>query len=163
MITLMQDTREQCPLHFDPERFTVEIDTLPVGDYGIKGFSDWDCPDFIVERKSLDDLCGSLGNGRERFLREIEKMRQFGFRALVIEADESDVQEGAYRSQIHPSSVLSSLDALSVRCGLHVFWCNNAAGAARKVESLATKFIHGIEKRANAAKGLPPLRKETAK
>lgn len=77
------DTREQCPLPITA--YPVERTGLPVGDYGIKGFSDWENPRFIVERKSLADLCGSLSNDRERFMREIEKLRQFAFRAIVIE------------------------------------------------------------------------------
>ena len=138
------DTREQAPLPI--RRFLVERAGLPVGDYGVKGFSDWSNPRFIVERKSLDDLAGSLGNGRERFLREIEKLRQFGFRALVIEGQRADVEAHAYRSSIAPASILGTLDALAVRAGLHVFWCGDAEGAARQVESLAEKFVRGIEK-----------------
>jgi len=51
------------------KRFPVERATLPAGDYGLRGFSDWANPVFIVERKSGADLCGSLGKGRERSLR----------------------------------------------------------------------------------------------
>ncbi len=141
---ILVDTREQSPLPI--RRFPVELATLPVGDYGVKGFSDWSCPRFIIERKSLDDLCHSLGKGRERFLREIEKMRQFEFRGLVIEATESDIRSGEYRSQISPASVMGSLDALAVRAGLHICWCGDAIGAARKVESLVEKFVRGLTK-----------------
>jgi hypothetical protein len=35
---------------------TLQVVGLPVGDYGIRGF---------CERKSLSDLCDSLGTGRE--------------------------------------------------------------------------------------------------
>jgi ERCC4-type nuclease len=138
------DTREQSPLRF--ENVPSERATLPVGDYGIRGFSDWENPAFIVERKNLEDLCRSLGTDRERFLREIEKMRGFRFRGLVIEAVEDQVHLHQYRSLISPSAILSTLDALSVRAGLHVFWCGDPAGAAAKVESLAMMFTRGIQK-----------------
>jgi len=92
--TILIDTREQTPLAFD-RRFPTERATLPVGDYGVRGFSDWSNPAFVIERKTLDDLCGSLGTGRERFLREVERMRQFRFRALVIEAHKDQVTLGA--------------------------------------------------------------------
>ncbi|MFA5135712.1 MAG: ERCC4 domain-containing protein [Patescibacteria group bacterium] len=141
---ILIDTREQLPLRFT--RFASEVATLPVGDYGVKGFSDWQCPRFVVERKELNDLCGSLGNGRERFLREIEKMRQFEFRALVIEATEIQIQNHEYTSQILPASVFGTLDALRVRCNLHVLWCGDAVGAATQVENLVEKFITGIVK-----------------
>jgi len=143
--TILIDSREEARLRID-KRFPVEIVGLPVGDYGIRGFSDWNNPAFIVERKSLDDLCGSLGKGRARFLREIEKMRQFRFRALVIEAARDTVALGTYQSLVSPASLLSTLDALSVRAGLHVYWCGDAEGAARQVESLVRQFVRGIEK-----------------
>lgn len=143
-ITIQIDTREQAPLPI--LRFPVERVGLPCGDYGVKGFSDWSNPRFAIERKSLDDLTGSLGKGRQRFMREIEKLRQFTFRALVIEAWLADVENHIYRSELAPASVLGTLDALEVRTGLHVFWCGDADGAARKVESLAEKFARGIMK-----------------
>lgn len=143
-IIIQIDTREQAPLSI--QRFPIERIGLPCGDYGIKGFSDWTRPAWICERKSLNDLAGSLGKDRERFMREIEKLRQFAFRALVIEATQADVEAHAYRSDISPASILGTLDALAVRAGLHVFWCGDAQGAARKVESLAEKFVRGLIK-----------------
>src|SRR5690554_3126729 len=95
--TILIDTREQCPLVI--RRYPVEVIGLPVGDYGIRGFSDWHNPAFIIERKSLDDLAGSLFQGRNRFMAEIEKMRQFGFRALVIEGHKDQVIMGQFRSK----------------------------------------------------------------
>jgi len=142
--TIVQDTREQCPL--DIRAYPVEVAGLPVGDYGVRGFSAWDNPAFIVERKSLDDLCGSMGRGRNRFMREIERMRQFRFRALLIEADRATVQAGDYRSKIAPTALLATLDALAVRCGLHVYWCNDPQGAARQLESLVRQFVRGVAK-----------------
>ena len=138
------DTREQNPLKI--QGYQIVIEALPVGDYGIVGFSDWQNPAFIVERKSLDDLTASLTKGRDRFIREVEKMRQFRFKALLIEADRLDVVAKAYRSAVSPVSILASLDALSVRCGLQVFWCDSPDGCARQFESLVRQFCRGIEK-----------------
>ena len=142
--TILIDSREQSPLVF--ENLPSVRATLPVGDYGLRNFSDWENPAFIVERKSLPDLCHSLGKDRERFLREVKKMRGFRFRALVIEGTQDMIELKQYRSLISPAAILSTLDALSVRAGLHVFWCGDAEGAARKVESLALMFVRGIQK-----------------
>lgn len=142
--TIQVDSREQAPLTIT--RFPVEVVGLPVGDYGIKGFSDWTRPYFAIERKSIDDLAGSLGRERDRFMREIEKLRQFRFAGLVIEADRAQVEMKHYVSQIAPSSILATLDALAVRCNLHVFWAGDRAGAAEQVESLALMFVRGIAK-----------------
>ena len=141
---VLLDRREQAPPPI--KAYRVEWVTLPVGEIGIKGFSDWVNPAFIIERKSLADLTGSLGRGRERFMREIEKLKQFGFRALVIEATKAQVAAGAYRSTISPASVLSTLDALAVRANLHLFWCEDSEGCARQVESLVRQFARGIER-----------------
>ncbi|KKK70400.1 hypothetical protein LCGC14_2924390, partial [marine sediment metagenome] len=86
--------------------------------------------------------------------RKIEKMRQFRFRALVIEATEAEAAEGEYRSEIPVKSLFSTLDVLIVRVNLHVLWCGSPAGAARKVESLATQFIEGIKKEGALAFGV---------
>jgi ERCC4-type nuclease len=112
----------------------------------VANFSDWGNPAFILERKSLPDLCGSLGKGRERFFRECEKMRAFRFRALVIEATPDQVEDAQYRSLISPASLISTLDALAVRHGLHIIWCGSHLGAARKVENLARMFLRGVQK-----------------
>lgn len=138
------DSREQRPLGI--EAYPTIDQGLPVGDYGILGFSDWNNPAFIVERKSLDDLVGSLTEGRERFLKEIEKMRQFRFRAVLIEGTVDQVGLGQYVSQATPQSILASLDAIAVRANVHLFWCGDASGAARQLERLVRQFCRGVEK-----------------
>ena len=142
---VLQDTREQWPLQI--AAFPVEVGTLPVGDYGLKGFSDWQNPGFVVERKTLDDLIQSLVfDDRSRFLREIEKLRQFRFRGLLVEGHQQQVATGDYRSKATPESMTASLDALSVRAGIHIFWCGDHDGAARQLEGLVRQFVRGIEK-----------------
>lgn len=143
-LRILIDSREQCPLDFGT--WPTIRRGLPCGDYGVEHFSDWQNPQFIVERKSLDDLTQSLGRGRRRFMAECMKLRQFRFAALVIESTIDQVALGQYRSTIAPASVLSSLDCLAVRCGIHIFWSGDPAGAADRVASLARMFLRGIEK-----------------
>ena len=138
------DSREQRPLEISA--YPTVVQGLPVGDYGIEGFSDWANPAFVVERKSLDDLVGSLTQGRKRFFAEIEKMRRFGFRGLLIEGTRDQVVLGQYVSRATPQSVLASLDAIAVRAGVHLFWCGAAAGAARQLEGLVRQFVRWVEK-----------------
>lgn len=142
--TLLIDTREQLPLMFDD--WPTASATLPVGDYGIAGFSDWDNPRFVVERKSLSDLIGSLTFGRDRFMREVEKLRQFGFAAIVIEASEAEVLNGNYNSRTPPQSILASLAAIQVRAGVHILWVGDRHGAEVCVKRLARQFGRGIAK-----------------
>lgn len=140
--TIQIDTREKLPLAF--HRFKSEVCKLDFGDYGIKGHSDLNNPGFIIERKSLSDLIGSLTCGRDRFFREVEGLRRFRFAGLVIEADRSDVETGGYRSAANPGAILASLDAIQVRAGIHVLWCGTPGGAARCVESLVSLHVRGL-------------------
>jgi len=142
--TIIIDTREQLSLVFTG--LPSKRGKLECGDYGIDGFSDLGHRRFIAERKSLPDLVGTFGKGRERFLREVELLTRYEFRALVIEARQEEVEAEAYQSAIAPSSVFSTLDALAVRANLHVYWCRDAKGAATQVENLVRMFARGIEK-----------------
>lgn len=136
------DTREQRPLVVSD--YETERVTLPVGDYGIRGFSDWSNPAFILERKSLDDLVNSLT--QERFFREIEKLRAFYFAGLLIEGLRDQVEMHQYRSLIHPNAALARIDAIEVRCRIHVIWAGSSAGAAARLCGYARQFARGIEK-----------------
>lgn len=142
--TILVDSREQMPL--DIRAYPVEVVGLPVGDYGIKGFSGWENPQFIIERKSLSDLIGSLTQGRERFLREVEKLREFRFAAIVIEAYESEILRWDYESKATPQSILQSLAAIQVRAGVHVIWAMDRPGAVTALEQLVRQFCRGVEK-----------------
>ena len=140
--TIQIDTREQRPLPITA--YPVESVALPVGDYGIRGFSNWTCPQFIVERKSLDDLVQSLTFDRPRFDREIMKLRQFAFHSLLIEGNQGEVEFEQYRSTVSPNAILQSLAAYQVRCNLHVIWAGDSQGAARALERLVRQLVRGI-------------------
>ena len=70
---LVQDTREQKPLFTDPpDGLEVITDTLPHGDYSIRGFEDR----FAIERKQMSDFYGYIGKERERTTRKMEEFRR---------------------------------------------------------------------------------------
>ena len=79
-------------------------------------------------------------------MREVEKMRQFRFAAIVIEATEAEVAAGQYGSKATPQSILQSLAAIQVRAGVHVIWAGDSVGAAEALERLVRQFHRGIEK-----------------
>lgn len=155
-VTILVDTREQAPLAFTA--YPVEQTTLPVGDYGVRNFSDWSNPQFIIERKSLGDLVSSLTHGRARFMREVEKMRAYRFAAIVIEAWQSHIKDGEYRGMATPQSILASLAAIQVRAGVHIIWAGSPEGAAQTVERLVRQFVRGIEKDYQRLRALSPDR-----
>ncbi len=143
-LTIVVDSREQNSLSFT---LPVEKGSLITGDYSIKGLEKF----VAIERKSADDLVGSLKNGqRVRFERELSRGRGLDYFALVIECDLADLAGGCYRSEMHPASVVQSLMAFSVRYRLPIFFCPDRNYAAQVVESLLTKYVAEIEKRLKA-------------
>ncbi len=60
----------------------ITFRALHTGDYSIKGYEDV----IALERKSLQDMVGSLMNGRSRFLAEMERLAQFPYKCLCIES-----------------------------------------------------------------------------
>jgi ERCC4-type nuclease len=100
------DSREKEALQF-PRLRTIRK-TLGEGDYQIVGISD-----FSVERKaSLDELSGCcMGTNRERFERELFRLRPYSFKRLIIVGAtcDEDVLTYRYFSRIAPKAVLSSL------------------------------------------------------
>jgi len=115
-LVLVIDTREQAP--YTPGGVPSLRRKLDYGDYSIKGFE----RQVSVERKSLDDFYLSIGRNRDRFKRMLERMQEAEFRGLVIEAYEDEVlsPELSY-SNIHRNSVYSTIIALEIKYGLHIY------------------------------------------
>ena len=67
-MTIIIDNREQKPLEFS---VPTKRGTLAVGDYRAE-FSDGSVSQVVFERKSINDLYGTLSKGYSRFKREIE-------------------------------------------------------------------------------------------
>jgi len=102
-VVALQDSREQLPLDLAPLR--VEVATLPTGDYSVRGLEHV----VAIERKSLGDLLSCVGQERERFDREVQRLLGFPTRALVVEASWADLEAGQWRSQITPAQAIGSL------------------------------------------------------
>ncbi len=126
--TILVDTREQCPWQF--ENLPSERATLDAGDYSVKGLEHL----IAVERKSLDDLLACVGRGRDRFRRELQRLRSYRFRCLVVEADHADLEGGVWRSQLKPSHVLGSLSAWQCQFELPIWLAGNHERAGRFAE-----------------------------
>jgi DNA excision repair protein ERCC-4 len=90
---IIVDTREQAPYTFagipsdtpeggGPYSVTIARRTLQSGDYSIEGLESI----VAVERKSIADLFGTIGQGRDRFVRELERLSAYRYAAVVFEA-----------------------------------------------------------------------------
>lgn len=143
---IVVDTREQNAYHFKhlPGPPEVIYKALESGDYSIEGYEDR----IAIERKSLADLFGSTGIGRERFEREFERLSKFQYAALVIEAGLDDIflKSPAY-TKMMPKSVFRTLLAWSIRYKVYVWPCPDRNFAERLTYLLLEKFyIEATEK-----------------
>ena len=99
------DSREQAPFQFAGFPVDVETGTLATGDYSVPGFEDR----VAVERKSLSDLLGCLTHDRDRFIRELERLRGYESVSVVVEAAFDDLAAGRYRSRMRPEAAVQSV------------------------------------------------------
>lgn len=98
--TVVRDTREQRGWFFRP---MVER-TLKCGDYTVKELDKY----LRIERKgSFEELAGNLGRKvlRARFEREMEAMRNYPLRLLVVEENPSELDTPLLHSTIPSESV----------------------------------------------------------
>jgi DNA excision repair protein ERCC-4 len=137
---LIVDTREQRPYTFAG----ALTRTLHTGDYSVEGLED----SVAIERKSVSDLLGCIGGGRERFERELERLGRMPYPTLIVEASLRDVLQGNVRCALHPNAVLGSLCAWSMRYRLPIWFCGDRRTAEIATERLllkAAKYSRGSE------------------
>jgi len=129
-VTVIIDNREQLPFTLAPMK-TVR-GTIQTGDYGILGLENR----IAVERKSLDDLCGVVGVGRERFEREIQRLLAYEVHAIVVEASWIDIEAGMWRSKVTSAAVMGSLMSWQAR-GVNILM----AGRRDIADRLAARLL----------------------
>ena len=82
----------------------------------------------------MDDLLACVGRERDRFKRELQRLRAYRFRCLVVEASYADLERGEWRSKIQPSHVLGSLAAWMAQYSLPIWLAGDHESAARFAE-----------------------------
>lgn len=147
------DTREQNPLLFG--NLPTKVGTLDAGDYSIDGLTHL----IAVERKGLDDLLACCGRERDRFKRELQRLRAYRFRLLVIEADAATLESGVrggtpWRSTLKPTHVLGSLAAWTAQYGLPVWLAGTHEAAGRFVERYLYQCARAVLSENSSAVGL---------
>lgn len=132
--TIAIDQQEKKPFTFWD--YPVETKHLKTGDYSIIGFEESIC----IERKSHADAYGTIGSGRARFKRELERMVWFDYAAIVIECSLGQFLIPPSFSKLHPSSAINSLVSWSVRYGVHVFFCDRRKHARTLTFRILEKY-----------------------
>ena len=141
------DTREQRPFDFSAFGAETMTGSLPTGDYSIAGMENI----VSVERKELSDILNCLGSERERFFRELDRLRGYEAAAIVIESPLAVIAAGRYRSRINPKSAIQSIIAIQAQYRLPVFFAKDRTEAAGYVFHFLRHFQNMIERRYRAA------------
>lgn len=146
--TILRDDREQSGFRFEgltadaakknkPLIVPVEERRLPTGDYSIDGLESL----VTIERKSLADLYGTLGGGRERFEAEHQRMAKLAFAAVVIEADWATILlSPPPMSELNPKTIFRTAISWSIRYGVHWLAMPDRAMAEKTTFHLLNKF-----------------------
>lgn len=147
--TVIKDTREQDGYTF--EKFNgryascngMVVRKLDTGDYSLVGLEDKVC----IERKGrVSELAINLGKDKYRFMREIERMKEFPFRFLILEFSLEDVMDFPERSDIPEEKwdsikvtnkyMLKMLIEFQMYDDIHVIFCGNKKNAKLVVNSI---------------------------
>jgi len=151
--TIIKDTREKQGYTFAASRTKYHVckgmvvRKLDTGDYSVEGLEDKVC----VERKaSVVELANNVGVSRRRFDAEIERMKEFPHRFLVLEfslTDLMDFPEGSDVSdreikklRITNKYMLRYLMELQINHGVNVIFCDSKKNAKWTVLSILKRI-----------------------
>lgn len=134
--TIVIDNQEKLPLVFDQSACNVVTGDLWLADYSIIGRE----TAWAIERKSLADYVGSITAGRDRFFRELDELRGYEFKRIIVEADACDVTLMHYRSSVHPNSVWGTTYKIEVDFGIPVIFCGDHDQSAKWVQGILTRL-----------------------
>lgn len=124
-LRIVCDSREQAPFTFAGFPAVVEVEALQAGDYSVRGFENR----IAIERKTLDDLLNSISTERDRFSRELQRLKACDAACVVVESPASALRSGRYRSRMDPASAWQSVIALSMRFRVPFWFCDSRADA----------------------------------
>ena len=99
---VLVDSAEQLPYTFERVRADAKeggglirvhtrVASIKPGDYSIDGYQSM----VKIERKTKNDLFGTLTEGRRRFVKEMEKLREYDAAYIVIECEASEIAKGS--------------------------------------------------------------------
>jgi ERCC4-type nuclease len=141
------DDREGLPYSFigcDPKRIVLtNRKRLKTGDYSLKEYEN----EINIERKTLEDLFSTLGQERERFKEEFERLNQSVFAAVVIEASLEEVLNPSefhqdWHSLLNSNSVFGTITSWSIRYPkVHWFFGGNRSNSERITFDLIRKYF----------------------
>jgi|TARA_B100000085_G_scaffold285459_1_gene321541 ERCC4-type nuclease len=151
--TIIKDTREKQGYTFEASRTKYHVckgmvvRKLDTGDYSVEGLEDKVC----IERKaSVVELANNVGVSRRRFDAEIERMKEFPHRFLILEfsltnlmdfPEGSDVPDKEIKKlRITNKYMLRYLMELQINHGVNVIFCDSKKNAKWTVLSILKRI-----------------------
>ncbi len=130
------DSNEQQPYKFG--KIPTIRKLLDTGDYSIEGMES----SIVIERKSQSDFYGSIvGDGRERLYNLMDRASGAGFKAYVIECEESVLMTPELTfSGINPHSVYATIASWEVKFGFHFYYGDRRACAVKVANWLIVHY-----------------------
>ncbi|MEQ8788904.1 MAG: hypothetical protein RIC55_21510 [Pirellulaceae bacterium] len=103
-ISVLYDHREE-PTQLDTAPLPMVRGTLEVGDYVLEAMPKY----AVVERKTPADFLTCCGRERKRLDSQLERMRQFPARLLIVELSWQQIEAGDWREDVSPESTRGTL------------------------------------------------------
>ncbi len=136
MPRIVIDTREQ-ERNISQYEFSNSIrKKLDAGDYALEGYEKL----ITIERKTKEDAYNSLGNGRSRLRKEMERLLSYRFAAIVIECSLQSFLSPPPYSKLNPKSAINTLVAWSIQYSVHFKFCGNRKSAMAMTFSYLRHF-----------------------
>ena len=142
---VIKDTREQDGYYFSQYGNCLGMveQKLDTGDYAVQGLEDKVC----VERKGcVEELAINLGQKKHAFLNEVDRMKEFPHKFLVLEFSLQDLVDFPENSRIPEKKkafvkitgkyMLKCLMEFQLHDGVHVLFCGNKHNAFLTVSSI---------------------------
>ena len=142
--TIIVDTREQKPWLF--EDHIVANKKLDTGDYSLEGFEHL----FTIERKrSVSEIAGNISE--RRFDNELDRMRDFKHKFILLEFNLSDVLSYPVGStvpkklwdnlKITGKYILKYLTDISMKYDIHIIYCGSTSNAEEMALSIMKRIV----------------------
>lgn len=146
-MVIVVDTREQLPYLFKKYDYEIIKKGLDSGDYSILNHEN----EITIERKSKEDLYGCIGNGRERFERELQRLRKYNRSCVVIESSISDfVNNAPLYTKVSPLAAIRSCFSWYIKYNVPFLFCENRDIAENTTRNLLELYYkHSIESKNN--------------
>ena len=132
---LVIDNRENIKTDFNNQD-TLKYDNLEVGDYLIK-YKDKDV--LVIERKTINDYCASIKDGRHREQKKRLLVKYSKNQIIYLVEGDLDFIESKY-NRVNSDTLTSSILNTMMRDGIHVFHTKDSKETIFFIESICKKI-----------------------